>query len=68
MITLSIERDNLYETTLTKTALPDYIKYQGWPEFFSHGPFKKICNVLGAASSFQEVEGFKNFEHFSADL
>ncbi len=37
---------------------------QGWPDFFSHGPFSIICNVLGAASSFQEVEGLKFFWKF----
>ncbi len=42
--------------------------WQGWPDFFSRWPFSIICTVLGAASSFQEVEGFKNFENFSADL
>ncbi len=42
--------------------------YQGWPDFFSHGPFSIIFNVLGAASSFQGVEGAKIFENFSADL
>jgi hypothetical protein len=26
---------------------------QGWPDFFSQGPFSVILNVLGAASSFQ---------------
>ena len=32
---------------------------QGWPDFFSQGPFSIIFNVLGAASSFQGVEGLK---------
>jgi hypothetical protein len=26
---------------------------QGWPDFFSQGPFSEVLNVLGAASSFQ---------------
>ncbi len=34
---------------------------QGWPDFFSQEPFSIICNVLGAAYSFQGVEGFQNF-------
>jgi hypothetical protein len=29
---------------------------QGWPDFFSHGPFSITFNVLGAASSFEGVE------------
>ncbi len=31
---------------------------------FSHGPFSIICNVLGAASSFQGVEGYNIFWKF----
>jgi hypothetical protein len=38
--------------------------YQGWPDFFTHGPFSIIFNVLGAASSFQGVEGCNNFRKF----
>jgi hypothetical protein len=30
-----------------------YTVVQGWPDFFSHGPFSIILNVLGAANSFQ---------------
>ncbi len=34
---------------------------QGWPDFFTQGPFSISFNVLGAASSFQGVEGCNNF-------
>jgi hypothetical protein len=27
--------------------------YQGWPDFFTQGPFSVTLNVLGAANSFQ---------------
>ncbi len=37
---------------------------QGWPDFFSHGPFSIIFKVLRAATSFQRVEGFKFFGKF----
>jgi hypothetical protein len=52
--------DSDIEKTFKK---PIYNIVQGWPDFFSQGPFSIICNVLGAANSFH-LSGDRGVQNF----